>query len=35
MENNNKKIKKTLMLNLIISIVTVIVGIISIVWALS
>ncbi len=35
MENNNKKMKKTLMLNLIICIVTVIVGIVSIVWALS
>lgn len=35
MENNNKKMKKTLMLNLIISIVTVIVGIVAIAWALS
>ena len=35
MENNNKKMKKTLILNLIISIVTVIVGIVAIAWALS
>jgi len=35
MKNNNKKIKKTLMLNLIICIVNVIVGIVAIVWALS
>lgn len=35
MENNNKKMKKTFILNLIISIVTVIVGIVAIAWALS
>lgn len=35
MENNNKKMKQRLLLNLIIGIVTVIVGIVAIVWALS
>lgn len=35
MENNNKKMKQTLMLNLIICIVNVIVGIVAIAWALS
>jgi hypothetical protein len=35
MENNNKKMKQTLILNLIISIATVILGIVAIAWALS
>lgn len=35
MENNNKKMKQRLLLNLIIGIVTVIVGIVAIAMALS